>query len=107
MWLGSKSPSGKHYRCWLLKFIIGGNTHQPKNREAKPRRRRDAINRVPRGGEPRCPTTPPVGRDKSGPYALLAALVTCRLMPIGPIMRFNKIIGIGVGGPINRDLKST
>src|SRR5437868_3487069 len=23
MWLGSKSPSGKHYRCWLLKFIIG------------------------------------------------------------------------------------
>ena len=64
----------------VYELLVG---NQPKSKEAKPRRRRDPIYRVPRGaGEPRCPTTPPVGRDKSGPYALLAALVTLRLMHI-------------------------
>src|SRR2546423_3823076 len=68
--------------------------------EAKLRRRRDPIYRLPGGGESclgdrqeslggshtresRCPSAPPVGGDKSGPYDLLAALLTLRLITIG------------------------
>ncbi|MFL5656720.1 MAG: hypothetical protein ACJ8CB_21380 [Ktedonobacteraceae bacterium] len=38
--------------------------------------RRDQIYRVPRAGRRGNVTPRPVGRDKSGPYDLLAALVT-------------------------------
>ena len=58
--------------------------HQSKNREAKPRLRRDPIYRVPLGGVGiTLPLLPIPGRDKLGLYAILATLVTPGLMPRG------------------------